>query len=170
MTTFSMSKLDNTMRSEFITVLMDFLRQNISIEDLQKWLLGNLQIILDSGDPVMIDAANALDANLMELGEHVIEQDELIHNVDVYIRKLETIATKMELGEHVIEQDELIHNAYVYIRKLETIATKMEREEGLIVETGHSRYETIERQVQVCLISTMSVCTSSSSLRHINNS
>ena len=117
MKTFSMSKRDNTMRSEFLTVLMDFLNQDVSIEDFQKWLLGNLQIILDSGDPVMIDAANTLDANLMELGEHVIEQDELIRNVDVYIKKLETIETNME------------------------------REEGLIVETGNAQFETIERQV-----------------------
>ena len=118
MTTFSMSESDNTMRSEFLDVLMDFLSQDMSIEDFQKWLLGNLQIILNSGDLVMIDAANALDADLMELGEHVIEQGELIRNVDVYIRKLETIVTKTK------------------------------REEGLIVETGNAQLATIERQMR----------------------
>ena len=84
------------MRSHFRAVLIDFQRNAISIQDFQKWLLENLQTFLDSGDSALIEAANILDADLVEFGEHIIDRNELLRNVDVCIETLgpaDTITT-----------------------------------------------------------------------------
>ena len=42
--------------------------------ELETWLLSNLQRILDSGEEAAIDLANKVDADLVELGEGLMDE------------------------------------------------------------------------------------------------
>ena len=67
--TVSMDHRDSDMRSKLLTALSQFLVGASSLDDLQSWVLSNLQMVLESGDSVAIDAVNELDADFVELGE-----------------------------------------------------------------------------------------------------
>ncbi len=78
------------MRRKLLKELYRYTAGSISIADLQNWLLSHLQEVLDSEDPVAIDAANSLDSGLVELGEHLIEEADFSRRAQRWIGKLET--------------------------------------------------------------------------------
>ena len=104
MTTFSMDHIDYNLRSKLITALSQFLAGASPLEDLQSWVLSNLQTVLESGDSAAIDAVNALDADFVELGEQVMEYSYFIGSVERWINRLQTVPleipsnTKREAG------------------------------------------------------------------------
>jgi len=59
---------------------------------LETWLVSNLQSILDSDDQQVIEAANQIDADLVELGEGIIDEVVFIENLESLLRQLETIS------------------------------------------------------------------------------
>lgn len=46
----------------------------ITLDELEEWLVLNLQAILDSGDEMAVDIANTLDPSLVELRENLINE------------------------------------------------------------------------------------------------
>ncbi len=56
---------------------------------METWLLQHLQAILDSGDAEALALANQVDADLMELGERLIDNEKLNHRLHSYIRSAE---------------------------------------------------------------------------------
>jgi hypothetical protein len=64
------------MRSSLQSQAEAYLAGRLSCEDLELWLVGNLQDILDSGDTVGVTAANATDADLIELNDGLLSEAE----------------------------------------------------------------------------------------------
>lgn len=62
-----------------------------TVRDLETWLMSNLQQILDSGDSEAVEVANRVDADLVELGEGLIDEATLRERLDSYIRAYNTI-------------------------------------------------------------------------------
>lgn len=51
-----------------------YLNQQGSLRDIEKWLLSNLQEILDSGNQQAVELTNQVDADLVEFGEGLIDE------------------------------------------------------------------------------------------------
>ena len=96
--TVSMDHRDSDMRSKLLTALSQFLVGASSLDDLQSWVLSNLQMVLESGDSVAIDAVNELDADFVELGEQLIEYSDFIGSVERWMNRLQT--TSLEIPSH----------------------------------------------------------------------
>lgn len=61
-----------------------YLVGKIDRQDLERWLLSYLQVILDSGDRDTIHLANQVDGLFVELGEQIISEQafrESLHNL-----------------------------------------------------------------------------------------
>ena len=82
------------MRSQFVTVLNNFLSGSTSLIDLQTWLLERLQAISDSSDIVAIEAANEIDADLIALGEQLIDEHSFVEKLQNLRDKLQTITVE----------------------------------------------------------------------------
>jgi hypothetical protein len=61
------------------------------VEDLEDWLVGHLQDILDSGDKKAIDVANRVDADLISYSENLIDFSKLIENLQRHYYSAQTI-------------------------------------------------------------------------------
>ena len=57
-----------------LSQIRDYLLGRIKISELEEWLVGNLQAVLDSKDEKATDIANELDADLVEFGEGIIDE------------------------------------------------------------------------------------------------
>ena len=55
--------------------LIQYLSGERSASELEEWLVGNMQDILDSGDRKAIEIANQVDALLVEKGERLLNED-----------------------------------------------------------------------------------------------
>ena len=62
------------MDRELLDHIRDYLNDHCTLQDLESWLLSNMQRILDSGDEAAIDVANEIDADLVELGEGLLDE------------------------------------------------------------------------------------------------
>ncbi|MBI2909151.1 MAG: hypothetical protein HYX92_16015 [Chloroflexi bacterium] len=62
------------MLRELLNRIYDYVMGRSTLAGLETWLLSNLQEILDSGDDKAIHVANQLDADLVELGEGLIDE------------------------------------------------------------------------------------------------
>ena len=61
------------------------------LRQLESWLVSRLQSILDSGDARLIENANSLDADLVEYGEGLLDEQALHRRLEAYLRGMETI-------------------------------------------------------------------------------
>ena len=68
-----------------------YLNGYCTLRDLQTWLLSNLQGILDSSDKTAIEVVNQIDADLVELGEGLIDEAGVRERIESYARFGETI-------------------------------------------------------------------------------
>lgn len=71
-----------------------YLLLHCTLRDLETWLLSNLQQILDSGEEVAIDLANEVDADLVELGEGIIDDLTFRERLLSYIRIRDTLPSE----------------------------------------------------------------------------
>ena len=79
------------MRDQLLNQTYHYLDRRGSLRDLETWLLSNLQVILDGGDETAIEMANQMDADLIELGEGIIDEATLGERLESYARLLETV-------------------------------------------------------------------------------
>ncbi len=79
------------MRSQLRDQIVLYLEGRSSLQELEEWLLSNLQQILDFGDEAAIEIANKVDADLVELGEGLTDQVTLQQRLQSYLRGAETI-------------------------------------------------------------------------------
>ena len=79
------------MDRELLDHIRDYLNDHCTLQDLESWLLSNLQRILDSGDEKAIDMANELDADLVELGEGLIDELTLQKHLQGFVSERDTI-------------------------------------------------------------------------------
>jgi len=85
---------------QLLNYVNDYLNGHCTLRDLETWLLSNLQRILDSGDEVAIEAANQIDADLIELGEGLIDEAAVRERLENYVRFRETIPIVFFETEH----------------------------------------------------------------------
>jgi hypothetical protein len=65
------------MHGEVLLRIAAFLDDRLSLTELESWLLGNLQAIHASRDPATIELAHEMDADLVQLGEGLIDLESL---------------------------------------------------------------------------------------------
>jgi hypothetical protein len=61
--------------------LIQYLSRERSASELEEWLAGNMQDILNSGDRKAIDIANQVDALLVEMDEQLLNEDQFRKSV-----------------------------------------------------------------------------------------
>ena len=77
-----------------------YLTGRCSLREFETWLLANLQGILDSGDQAALEVANQVDADLVELGEGLIDEVTLRERLESYVRLKTTIRWSFSETEH----------------------------------------------------------------------
>ncbi len=80
---------------EVLNRMDGYLTERYSVRDLEAWLVSNLQGILDSGDKKAVEVANQVDADLVELGEGLIDETGLRERLERYLRFAETVPAYM---------------------------------------------------------------------------
>jgi len=88
------------MLRKILNCVRDYLNGYCTLKDLQAWLLSNLQRILESSDEAAIEMANQIDADLIELGEGLIDETAVRGRLENYIRFRETIPVVFSETEH----------------------------------------------------------------------
>ena len=78
------------MEKEIRARVEQFLVGRTSLSDLEAWLVGNLQLILDSGDAAAVALANALDADIVQFDEGLLDERELVERLAMYGRGVDT--------------------------------------------------------------------------------
>lgn len=79
------------MDRELLYNIERYLNSHCTLQELESWLLSNLQRILDSGDEKAIDVANEIDADLVELGEGLIDETTIRGHLQRFISERDTI-------------------------------------------------------------------------------
>lgn len=90
------------MLNQLLNYLYRYLSGRCTLQDVEVWLLSNLQGILDSGDEKMTEVANQIDADLVELGENLIDEATLRERLESYIRACETVPITLSETEPTI--------------------------------------------------------------------
>lgn len=75
--------------STFVHVLVQYLGGARTISELEEWLVGNLQGLLDSRDNGAIELANQVDALLVEMSEGLISEAQLRDSISTILALIE---------------------------------------------------------------------------------
>ncbi|MDO8137788.1 MAG: hypothetical protein Q6354_09120 [Candidatus Brocadiales bacterium] len=81
------------MLNQLLNYMDSYLVSECSLQDLESWLLSNLQKILDSGDEAATKVANQVDADLVELNEGLIDETVFRNKLESLLRQRETIVS-----------------------------------------------------------------------------
>lgn len=71
--------------------LNQYANREMDLGAFEDWLVGHLQLILDSHDSDSIDIANNLDARFIELGEGLITEQELFNAAQALLPPAQTL-------------------------------------------------------------------------------
>ena len=63
-----------------------------TLRDLEVWLISNLQRIIDAGEEATIDLANEIDADLVQLGEGLIDELTFRERLQSYVKIGDTVS------------------------------------------------------------------------------
>jgi hypothetical protein len=70
---------------ELLDNILSYLNAYITLQQLETWLVSNLQKIIDSNDKDAAQVANEIDAHLVEFGEGLIDLETLHAYLESYI-------------------------------------------------------------------------------------
>ena len=76
---------------QLLSYIHRYLDVACTLRDFETWLFSNLQRILDSGDDKVIETANQIDADLVELGEDLIDEATFRERLEGYVSACETV-------------------------------------------------------------------------------
>ena len=76
------------MLHQLMQCIENSLGERHSLQDLEKWLVGHLQEILDSGDETAIRIADEIDADLVCLGEGLIDEATFRSRLEGYLKSV----------------------------------------------------------------------------------
>jgi hypothetical protein len=98
--------------------LIGYLTRERSAFELEEWLVGNLQDLLDSGDQKVIKTANQVDALLIEKAEGLINEDQFKHGVSTLVSEmgLPNVYISSATGSAFIGSEPLIVASTVHLR------------------------------------------------------
>jgi hypothetical protein len=98
--------------------LIQYLSRERSASELEEWLAGNMQDILNSGDHKAIDIANQVDAFLVEMGERLLNEDQFRKSVYALLveKGLPAVLNVGASGNTFIQSDPMILAPAVLIR------------------------------------------------------
>ena len=79
------------MLTQLLNQIDSYLLLHCTLQDLETWLVSNLQRILDSGEKAAINLANEVDADLVQLGEDLIDELTFREKLQGYVRISDTL-------------------------------------------------------------------------------
>ena len=85
------------MRDQLLDCILRYINGLCGRQDLESWVLYNLQRILDSGDRQAIEIANKIDGTLVALGENLIDERTFRDNLLYYASLRDTIELKQNI-------------------------------------------------------------------------
>lgn len=88
------------MVGQLLNYIDRYLLFRCTVRDLERWLLSNLQKILDSGDSKAVEVTNKIDTDLVELGEGLIDEITFRERLQGYLRAYETLLVSFSEAEH----------------------------------------------------------------------
>jgi len=62
---------------DLLSLIQDYLDGLLTVRDVEMWLASRLQPIIRAGDPATVQLADNIDADLIEFGEGLIDEDTL---------------------------------------------------------------------------------------------
>ena len=74
--------------NELKTVLASYLNNSITMNELEEWIVTNLQKIIDTGDKKLNEIVDSIDADLVEVGEGILSEEDLRGAVQEYFNIL----------------------------------------------------------------------------------
>lgn len=72
--------------------------------DLEAWVVSHLQAILDSGDERAVELANEVDSLLIELGEGLATEADLLDNAQALVHANETVTVFQGQPADVVDE------------------------------------------------------------------
>lgn len=87
----------NELKSKLMNHLENYLNDKLSGDELESWLVCNLQDILDSGDINLIRISDDIDADFIELGEELIDDTTFRKNMQGYFSELNTLRLSVNI-------------------------------------------------------------------------
>jgi len=82
---------DLLMRAQLAQIIHRYLIGELRVQELEDWLVSQLQRILDGGDRIAMEIADEVDADLVWFGERLISEKILRDRLWVYLSRLNTI-------------------------------------------------------------------------------
>lgn len=73
------------MLNQLLDAIENYLNKQSTLKELETWLISHLQEILDSKDERAINKANQIDADIIEFGEGLIEENILNERFKSYL-------------------------------------------------------------------------------------
>ena len=77
--------------AKLLETIKSYVLGEITLQELEEWLLSNLQDILDSGDKRAADIANEMDADLVEFAEGIVSESDIRDHLQRYMVSLTPI-------------------------------------------------------------------------------
>ena len=104
--------------SALTQAVIQYLSGARSASELEEWLVGNMQDILDSGDRKAIEIANQVDALLVEMGEQLLSEDQFRKSVYAFLveKGLPTVLNYGGSGNTFIQSDPMDLGPSVLLR------------------------------------------------------
>ena len=81
------------MREALLKQLERYSNQPGATQELEDWLVANLQDLLDTQDKDLVEIASRLDALLLDIQEGLASEADLVATVEGSIRSLETVVS-----------------------------------------------------------------------------
>lgn len=89
---------------ELFDMIEKYLNGGATLDEFEIWLLGNLQRILDSRDETSIRMANQIDADLMELGEGLLDNEVFREHLAGYANQARTIYVSSTIHDSIVQE------------------------------------------------------------------
>ncbi|HKZ50152.1 MAG TPA: hypothetical protein VJ256_00120 [Dehalococcoidia bacterium] len=120
------------MLHQVLNYIERYLIGRCSLRDLEIWLLSNLQTVLDSDDEAAIRVADEVDADLVWLGEGLIDEATLRERLQSYVELHGTIS----VGFYETERTATVHATTA----VETVMGRLEVPEPVVTLRLHHEF------------------------------
>lgn len=89
------------MLQRLLRYVSDFLAGRSTRTDLERWLLANLQALIESGDQNVVALANEIDADLIALNERLIDTTTFVERLQAYLSREDTHELRLPGTERI---------------------------------------------------------------------
>jgi hypothetical protein len=90
-----------TMRDQVLNQIQRCLAGQISLHKFELWLAGQLQDILDTGDPLLTELVNEAEADFIQLDEGILDEAEVRRRLRTYAHRIRPMGKTERFTAHI---------------------------------------------------------------------